>query len=200
MRQIESILSYSGMLLILIYLFYRLDWELYLLTAIGISSFIFSLRNYNKLKKEIKLHTPLSIPKRSESVIYTVLSLVIGIGFIGLLYYLNYKAIINIPDLTFPEKLILGFAFPVLGLVTYFKFSDVADRYIITNNNIFNGVRYRDCLTLEKIHTFTVDNDKANINLMRSNKILMKMKIEKKYFNDNIDKIIDELKLRINRA
>lgn len=200
MRRIESILVYSAMGLILIYLFYRFDWGFYLLIVMGISNYTFMFINYYKLRKEIKLCTPLSIPMRSVSGLYTVIGIVIGIGFIGLLYYLNDKTIVKIPDFTFSDRFVFGFAFPVLSLITYFKFSEVTDRYIITDISIYSGVRYRDCLMLEKISSFTVDNERANINLLGNNKVLNKMKIEKKYFNENIDKIVDELKLRINQA
>lgn len=69
---------------------------------IGLSAYTFRFTYFSKLRKEIKLCNPLSIPKRLDSGLLTIIEIVILFGFIGLIYYLDANTIIEkIPDFTF---------------------------------------------------------------------------------------------------
>lgn len=198
MRQIERTLEYFGIILLIIFLFHQHDLELYLLIVIGITINTFRFINYNKNKKYTKLSEPLIIPmKTSNYFLHDLFIIVVAFGIMGFYYYLGYINIIELRRFNYLGRVVFTIVLPILATVKFIKFSDLSDTYLITNIGIISGFRYNDFTKRVGIDSFVVDKDKAIIKIQKGKRVLLKMKIDRKYFNDNIDKISEELKIYV---
>jgi hypothetical protein len=200
MRAIENVLIYLTMGLLGIYLMVGFPFDIYLIMTFGLIIYFFRFLNYNKLKAEIKQADIVSIPIKNNSGISSFLSILAILLIIGFFVSLDYLSVIKLRTFTGIDTFVILFLFPIINIISYIKFSDLSNKYFIAANGIIGGFRFNDCISWASIDRIVVDNDKAVIRLQKDNKVLLKMKIQKKYFTDNIDIITKELNTKINVA
>lgn len=184
--------------LFVLYLNVEFPYGIYFILALFLILYSFQFFNYYKLRTEIKQTEVVEIPKRHiDTPSYVVISILAWALIIGVFAYLISNNIININFINYKnDEVIFFIVFPV-GLVSSILFSDYSGKFYITKNGLQSGFKYSDNLLWSKINNIIVDNDKANIRLQNKNKVLLKMKISEKYFAENIEKIMAELKERV---
>ena len=200
MRAIENVLIYLTIGLLGIYLFFGFLFDVYLILTFGLIIYLFRFINYYKLKTLVKKADIISIPIRSKSGMSSFFSILSIILIIGSFVFLDYFNVIKLRTFSGIDKFVILFLFPIINIISYIMFSDLSDKYFITENGLISGFRFNNHITWTNIDQVVVDNDKAIIRLQKDNKVLLKMKIETKYFIDNIESITKELNIKINVA
>lgn len=196
MRTIERVLIYFIYVFLITYLIFGLKFGLYLTIISTLLIQIFRLINYNRLKKEIKEYDLVYFPMRKEyllSVIYLIafLGLIVGVPLV-----MKYCFLIKIRPIESSELLIISI------IVLFFTFSnlfssDLTGKYIIGLNGLVSGLRYSDCIYWSEIDNLVFDDEKAIILVQRRHKTLLKMKIDKDYYCNNINFIKEKMDERI---
>jgi hypothetical protein len=117
-----------------------------------------------------------------------------------LIITLSFTDFIKLREFTGIDKLVFLFIFPILSIVSYIYFSDLSDCYLITDSALINGLRYNDRIQWSRVSDFEVDNNRSIVRLKRNDKTILDMKVDKDFFNENLDEIKVELTDRLNVA
>jgi hypothetical protein len=199
MKILEKLLIYISLSLVTSYFFVDFPYEIYLILVFGLVIYFLRFRNYRIIKRINDKDNAYKIPQR-KNTLYNLAINAIFVLFLVLIITLSFTDFIKLREFTGIDKLVFLFIFPILSIVSYIYFSDLSDCYLITDSALINGLRYNDRIQWSRVSDFEVDNNRSIVRLKRNDKTILDMKVDKDFFNENLDEIKVELTDRLNVA